>query len=50
MSATMSYTASVQSSMRKALLTYRYSQYDAGMANLGDFIAIACGATVLSES
>ncbi len=40
MSATTSYgkTASVQNSTRKALLTYRYPQYDAGVANLGDFI------------
>lgn len=40
MSATTSYakTASVQSSTRRALLTYRYPQYDAGTANLGDFI------------
>lgn len=29
---------SVQSSTRKALLTYRYPQYDARTANLGDFI------------
>lgn len=40
MSATTSYgkTASVQNSTRKALLTYHYPQYDAGAANLGDFI------------
>lgn len=40
MNATTSYAKTVpeQSSTRKALLTYRYLQYEASTANLGDFI------------